>query len=68
MISFVLGSLLGSIMVNGLMNSVWEYYEAVNVTVISLAISILFFIAIGTIGFKISRVAGSNPVDALRYE
>lgn len=67
-ISFVIGSLLGMIMVNALMDSVWEYYEAVDVTVISLAVITLMGIALATIGSKIRSVATANPVDSLRYE
>ena len=67
-ISFVVGSLLGSVMVNGLMGSIWEYYVAINFTVLSLAIMILFVIAVATIGYKIRKVAVTNPVDSLRYE
>jgi putative ABC transport system permease protein len=68
LISFVIGSLLGSVMVNGLMGSIWEYYVAINFTVLSLAIIILFTIAIATIGYKVRKVAVTNPVDSLRYE
>jgi ABC-type antimicrobial peptide transport system permease subunit len=68
LISFCIGSLLGSVMVNSLMDSVWEYYVAVNPTVLILAIIILFIIAVATIGYKIKRVAVANPVDSLRYE
>jgi ABC-type antimicrobial peptide transport system permease subunit len=68
LISFLIGSLLGAIMVNAMMDSVWEYYEAVDVTVISLAVIILMGIALVTIGFKIRRVATANPVESLRYE
>lgn len=67
-ISFVVGSLLGSVMVNGLMGSIWEYYVAINFQVLSLAIIILFVIAVATIGYKIRKVAVTNPVDSLRYE
>ena len=67
-ISFVVGSLLGSVMVNGLMGSIWEYYVAINVQILSMAIIILFVIAVGTIGYKIRKVAVTNPVDSLRYE
>lgn len=67
-ISFITGSLLGTFMVNAMMDSVWEYYEAVDTMVITLAISILVCIALATIGYKIKRVATANPVDSLRYE
>ena len=68
LISFVVGSMMGAVMVNGLMDSVWEYYVAVNATILTLAISILFSIAVATIGFKIARVAIANPVESLRHE
>lgn len=67
-ISFVIGSLLGSVMVNGLMDSIWEYYVAINFEVLALAITILFVIAIATIGYKIRKVAVTNPVDSIRTE
>lgn len=67
-VSFVIGSLLGSVMVNGLMGSIWEYYVAINFTVLSLAIITLFVIAIATIGCTIRKVVSTNPVDSLRYD
>ena len=68
LISFCIGSLMGSVMVNALMDSVWEYYEAVNVKVLSLAILILVMIALATIGSKIRDVVVRNPVDSLKHE
>lgn len=68
MLSFVLGSLMGSLMVNRLMDSVWEYYEAINAEVLTLAISILVVIATATIGVMIMRVAKANPAESLRHE
>jgi ABC-type antimicrobial peptide transport system permease subunit len=67
-VSVGLGSLLGSIMVNGLMDSIWEYYEAINIKVLSLASLILLTIAICTIGVKVARVSMRKPVESLRYE
>jgi putative ABC transport system permease protein len=67
-VAFVLGSLMGAVLVNAMMDSVWEYYEAVDIRVLSIAITALAAIAIGTIGAKIHSVAVSNPVDALRHE
>jgi len=67
-VSFVIGSLMGSVMVNGMMSSVWEYYEAINAVVLTLAISILSIIALGTIGYKIVKVTIANPAESLRYE
>ena len=67
-VSVLVGAALGSVMVNAMMDSVWEYYVAVNASVLSLAVGILFAIALATIGFKIRRVTKANPVDSLRYE
>lgn len=67
-ISFFLGGLMGSIMVNKLMGSVWEYYVAVNPKVLILAVGILFAIASLTIYSLVQRATTANPVEALRYE
>jgi len=55
-------------MVNALMDSVWEYYVAVNFSILTLAISILSIIALATIGYKVMSVTLDNPVSSLRYE
>jgi ABC-type antimicrobial peptide transport system permease subunit len=68
LVSFVVGSIMGSFMVNKMMDSVWEYYVAIDIKVISLAVLILFFIASATIFTKILTVTVSNPSDALRHE
>lgn len=68
LISFIVGSLLGAVMVNALMDSVWEYYVAIDTKVITLAVLILFTIATATIYSRISTVTRSNPVDALRHD
>ncbi|MEJ0032792.1 MAG: ABC transporter permease [Bacteroidota bacterium] len=67
-ISFVVGAVLGSVMVNALMDSVWEYYVAVNSKVVLIAIGILTLIAIVTVAFKIRSVVIGNPTDSLRHE
>jgi ABC-type antimicrobial peptide transport system permease subunit len=67
-IAFVLGSVLGSVMVNALMDSVWEYCVAINPVVLTLATGIVTLIAIATIGLKVRSVVVANPVDAVRSE
>lgn len=67
-ISVVIGSVLGTVMVNALMDSVWEYYVAVNAEILALAMVILAMIAVGTIAYKIRTVASANAVDSLRHE
>ena len=68
LISFLIGSVLGSVMVNGLMSTIWEYYVAINLKVLSMSVIILFVIAIATIAYKIRTVVVDNPVDSLRHE
>ena len=67
-VSFVLGSVTGSFLVNTLMNNIWEYYEAIDLLVLSTAMFSLFVIATLTVGLKIFRVSSTNPVESLRYE
>lgn len=68
MVSFVVGSVFGAFMVNKMMDSVWEYYEGIGVTVISMSVAILFFISVCTVALRILTVSVTNPVDSLRYE
>jgi putative ABC transport system permease protein len=67
-IAFVIGTTMGSLMVNKLMDTVWEYYVATNFTVVSLAIIVLSSISLATIGLQIRKATISNPADALRHE
>jgi hypothetical protein len=67
-ISFAFGGLLGAVMVNKLMDSVWEYYEAVDTKVFVLGVSILFAIASVTIYSIVRKATTANPAEALRYE
>ena len=68
LISIVAGSVMGSFMVNALMDSVWEYYVSVNPAVLTLSIAILFIISLTTIGYKVMRVVLANPVDSIKTE
>jgi putative ABC transport system permease protein len=67
-VSFVIGAAGGSFLVNKMMDSVWEYYEAVDVVVLVLSISVLFLISLLTVAIKIFSVSVTNPVESLRYE
>jgi ABC-type antimicrobial peptide transport system permease subunit len=67
-ISFLIGSLFGSFLVNKLMDSVWEYYVAIDVRVITIAISVLFSIALFTVSNRLYEVIRANPSDSLRHE
>ncbi len=68
LISFVVGSVFGSLMVNKLMDTIWEYYEAINAQVIFLAVGMVMGIATVTVSFKIFAVSRANPTDSLRHE
>lgn len=68
LVSFVIGAVGGSFLVNKMMDTVWEYYEAVDVVVLTLSIAILFFISLLTVALKIFTVSNTNPVESLRYE
>jgi putative ABC transport system permease protein len=68
MIAFIIGTAMGSLMVNKLMDTVWEYYIAANASTVAMAIGILVAITVVTIGYKVRSVSLSNPVDALRHE
>ena len=67
-VSCVLGSLAGSMMVNGMMSSIWEYYEAINFSVLASAILLMIGICLVTVSIKIVKNSLAKPVDALRYE
>jgi|APTNR8051073442_1049403.scaffolds.fasta_scaffold00001_204 ABC-type antimicrobial peptide transport system permease subunit len=67
-VSFLVGSLMGSFLVNKLMDTVWEYYVAIDIRVISLAVLILFVIAAATVSLRIFKATVTNPAEALRYE
>ena len=67
-ISFVIGSLFGSVMVNAMMDGVWEYYVATDIRVISISVFVLFSIALITVATRIFNVVVANPADSLRHE
>lgn len=66
--SCLVGSLLGSVMVNAMMDNIWEYYVAINLKILSMASLILVAIAIVTIGAKVVQISVRKPVESLRYE
>lgn len=68
LISSLVGGLAGSVMVNALMDSVWEYYVAIDFRIIASGVLIICLIATLTIASLIRRVTVSNPVESLRHE
>ncbi len=67
-ISFFVGSIFGSFMVNKMMDSVWEYYVATDFRVISVAFLSLFTIALFTVATQLFKVTVSNPAESLKHD
>ncbi|HMG91827.1 MAG TPA: ABC transporter permease [Chryseolinea sp.] len=63
-----LGSALGYLMVNKMMNAVWEYYLEVNYATLEICVAFLLSVAIATVGIKVFRTTLLNPVNVLREE
>jgi hypothetical protein len=68
LIASILGCVGGYYMSNMLMDSIWDYFVAINIGILLLAASVMLFSTIFTIIFKIGRAALKNPVVSLRYE
>lgn len=68
MLASVVGSWVGYTMCNLLMNSIWRYYQGVNVATFVISVALLFVISLFTVGYKIYNVATMNPVNSLKDE
>jgi hypothetical protein len=64
----ILGCGLGYVMVNKMMDAVWEYYLEVGYSTLEICAVFLFLVAIGTVGMKVFRTTLINPVNVLREE
>jgi len=67
-IASVLGCAGGYYMSNMLMDSIWDYFVQVKISILLIAAFVMAGATILTIVFKIFRAAMKNPVVALRYE
>ena len=67
-IASLLGSILGYVMADWLMSSIWTYYVPIHIIPILGSILILFIVSGITISGKVLRAASVNPVDTLRDE
>jgi len=67
-IASVLGCAGGYYMSNLLMDSIWDYFVAINAGTLLVAASIMLFATVFTVIFKIGKAALKNPVVSLRYE
>jgi putative ABC transport system permease protein len=64
----MLGSALGYVMVNKMMDAVWEYYLEVSYATLEICVVFLFSVAMATVGVKVFRTTLINPVIVLREE
>jgi len=67
-VASVLGCAGGYYMSVMLLDSIWDYFVDIKVSLLLLSASIMVVATIVTISFKIGRAAMKNPVDSLRYE
>jgi putative ABC transport system permease protein len=68
LIGCLAGGAAGYAMVNVTLDSAWEYYEKVTPLTFIISVSIIFLLAVITVGYKIIATAGMNPVKTLRTE
>lgn len=67
-IATILGGALGFFAANWLMDAIWEYYLAMNVTTLALSVMAMVVIAILAVGYKTINTASLNPTKTLRDE
>jgi cell division protein FtsX len=67
-IASVIGSGLSYLAVDGLMDSIWDYYQSATSFTFALSVFLLFFISGLTIAYKVLSAASMNPVNTLRTE
>jgi len=68
LIASVVGSFLGYNITNLLMSTIWKYYQPVNLTTVFASVSLLFAMALATVGQKVFSIATMNPVKSLKEE
>lgn len=67
-VASALGSILSYFAVNGLMDSIWDYYQATTLSSFVISIVIMFIVSAAVIGYKVFTAASMNPVTTLRDE
>ena len=68
LIASVLGCGLSYVAVDGLMDSIWDYYQSTTTATFIVSVFLLFFISGLTIAYKVVTAASMNPVNTLRSE
>lgn len=67
-VASLMGSGLSFLLVDSLMDSIWDYYQGTTALTFIISITLLFFISGVTVGYKIFSAASLNPVNTLRNE
>jgi len=67
-VATLLGSIAAIFLINGLMGSIYAYYQAIDLLTIMMPIAIVFGISFIISSLRIFSTAQKNPVESLRYE
>ncbi len=67
-IATVIGGGLGFLAANWLMDSIWEYYQQLNISGLLVAAGTMIFIAFCAVAYKTFSTASLNPTKTLRDE
>jgi putative ABC transport system permease protein len=68
LIASILGSGASYFLVDGLMSSIWKYYQSTTTSAFIMSICTMFLISATAIGYKVFSAASMNPVSTLRTE
>jgi ABC-type antimicrobial peptide transport system permease subunit len=68
LIASVLGCVMGSLLVDMLMGSIWKYYLSTGVDTFIISVLLMFALSAATIGYKVFSASSMNPVSTLRDE
>lgn len=66
--SAIIGCLASYFLVDMMMDSIWDYYEATGAVTFIVAVSLMLAVSALTIGSKVLSAASMNPVNTLRDE
>jgi len=67
-VATLLGGALGYFASNSLMDSIWEYYQKLNLVSLSISVVAMVLIAFAAVGYKTFSTASLNPTKTLRDE
>ena len=67
-VASAVGTTLGYLMTDKMMDAIWEYYLPVNFSTLGICMVLLFLVALATVGYKTIATAWMNPVNSLREQ